>query len=164
MAIACDGYPEAQVSKENFTNVKRAFGRALWGGVHPPGSKPTGPKGLPLWYATTGRPRTGRVAMYHLWRYGRVLGSKWRAWRFSLSLREWWLGFRALRRRRDAIFSDSVDWTRDNISQWRVYKRKVKSTGSALCSTSIHLPSLHWGDEVASVQRRGEGEILLSRR
>jgi hypothetical protein len=29
MAIVCDGYPEAQVSMENFVNVKRAFGWAL---------------------------------------------------------------------------------------------------------------------------------------
>jgi hypothetical protein len=26
MAIVCDGYPEVQVFKENFANVKRAFG------------------------------------------------------------------------------------------------------------------------------------------
>lgn len=51
-----------------------------------------------------------------------------------------------------------------NTSQWGVYERKVEQTRSALCSASIHLPSLHPGDEVASVQRRGAGEILLSRR
>lgn len=31
-----------------------------------------------------------------------------------------------------------------NISQWRVYKRKVKPTGSALCSASIHLEGTRW--------------------
>jgi len=74
-----------------------------------------GAKGVPLSYTTTRRPRTGWVTMYHLWRYGRVLGPKWWAWRFSLSIREWWIGFRALRRIRSAIFSDSARWTRDRI-------------------------------------------------
>jgi hypothetical protein len=31
-----------------------------------------------------------------------------------------------------------------NTSQWSVYEHTVKPTGSALCPSSIHLPSLHW--------------------
>ena len=66
MAIICDGYPKVQVFKDNFVSIQRAITRLVDGLLEegsPLGSlKPTGQKGLPLWYAKTKRPETGWVA------------------------------------------------------------------------------------------------------
>ena len=77
--------------------------------------------------------------MFHLWRHGIALGSKCLAWRLSLPIIEYWLGFRARRGIRCAISSESIGW----IKYWIPANGKVISTsrtltGSVLCSASIH--------------------------
>ena len=68
MAIVCEGYLRVQVSRENFIDIQRVIRGLVVVFLKrdsPPGSLiPTGPKGLPLWFAKTMKPRTGWLERY----------------------------------------------------------------------------------------------------
>jgi hypothetical protein len=63
VAIVCEGYPGAQVSKDNFVAIQKAVGRLVdevpEDGFTPGLTFPTGPKGQRSWSARIRRPVTG---------------------------------------------------------------------------------------------------------
>jgi len=64
----CKSYLGVQVSKENLIEIQRAIhglvDELLKRGSPPVSLLPTGPKGLPLWFAKTKKPRTGWLEWY----------------------------------------------------------------------------------------------------
>jgi len=68
MATVCEGYLGVHVSRENFIDIQQVI-RGLVDelpeeGFTPGSLIPTGPKGLPLWFAKMKKPRTGWLARY----------------------------------------------------------------------------------------------------
>ena len=98
-AIICEDYPENQISRENFVDIRLVDGLPEEG-FTPRLADSYWAKGATVMVCQDEQTKDWLAARYLLWRPRRALGSRWWTWMPFLPTREWWPGFWALWRTR----------------------------------------------------------------